>query len=182
MYHIAMRITAGKYRNRQIKCPKGVIRPAMDRMRESMFSILGSIDGLSFLDLFSGSGLVGIEAASRGCEPVHLVEMDRGKKRVIIENLSIVEEEHKLFMVSVQQYLKRCDRQYDLIYLDPPFPMEGKQKIIEMVDQMEVSLPGALVLIHYPVGEDWPDKIGSLEVVDHRKYGGSHLLFFKNCR
>ena len=60
-----MRITGGRYNGRTVKCPKGIIRPAMDRMRESMFSILGPMDGLSYLDLFSGSGSVGLEAASR---------------------------------------------------------------------------------------------------------------------
>lgn len=80
-----MRITSGKYRGRVITCPPGVIRPAMDRMRESMFSILGDIYHLSFLDLFSGSGLVGIEAASREAQPVHLVEMDRQKKTYYIK-------------------------------------------------------------------------------------------------
>ena len=69
-----MRVTGGRYRGRTVKCPKGVIRPAMDRMRESLFNILGNISGESFLDLFSGSGVVGIEAASRGAEPVVLVE------------------------------------------------------------------------------------------------------------
>jgi 16S rRNA (guanine966-N2)-methyltransferase len=65
-----MRVTGGIYRGRIVKCPKGVIRPAMDRMRESMFSVLGYMDGLSFLDVFSGSGMIGIEAASRGALPV----------------------------------------------------------------------------------------------------------------
>jgi 16S rRNA (guanine966-N2)-methyltransferase len=64
-----MRITGGEYRGRIVKCPPGVIRPAMDRMRESLFSILGNLEGKSFLDIFSGSGVVGLEAASRGLSP-----------------------------------------------------------------------------------------------------------------
>ena len=87
-----MRITGGKYVRGKIVCPPGVIRPAMDRMRESLFAILGDLSGLSFLDLFSGSGVVAIEAASRGAEPIVLVEMDRGKKATIEKNLSIIEE------------------------------------------------------------------------------------------
>ena len=81
-----MRITGGIYRGRRITCPPGIIRPAMERMRESLFSILGDISGVPFLDLFSGSGLVGIEAASRGAEPVHLVELDRNKRETILKN------------------------------------------------------------------------------------------------
>ena len=85
-----MRITGGLYRGRTILCPPGEIRPAMDRMRESLFSILGDISQAPFLDLFSGSGLVGIEAASRGAQPVHLVELDAGKKATILKNIQFV--------------------------------------------------------------------------------------------
>ena len=79
---LTMRITGGKYCGRKVIIPNGEleIRPAMDRMRESLFAILGPLDGVSFCDLFSGSGCVGLEAASRGAKLVHLVEMDRAKK------------------------------------------------------------------------------------------------------
>lgn len=181
-----MRITAGKYKNRKIECPPGVIRPAMDRMRESLFSILGSrygggLEGLSFLDCFSGSGLVGIEAASRGANPIHLVEMDRGKKKVIYKNLSFVEEEKKLFMMSVERYFTLNPSSYDIVYLDPPFPMEGKQKLLQLADKVGVVKEGGLLVIHYPSEEKWADEIGHLKKVDQRKYGRSMLLFFKNC-
>ena len=102
-----MRITGGVYRGRKVQCPKGLIRPAMDRMRESMFSILGSLEGSSFLDLFSGSGLVGIEAASRGASPVILVEMDRKKRPVIERNIGMVESEIQLVMMPVERFFKR---------------------------------------------------------------------------
>ena len=74
-----MRITGGELRGRSIKCPDGVIRPAMDRMRESLFAILGDLSGKSFLDLFSGSGTIAIEAVSRGASHVELVEKDKIK-------------------------------------------------------------------------------------------------------
>ena len=65
-----MRVTGGIYSGRQVKCPKGVIRPSMDRMRESVFSILGNMEGLSFLDMFSGSGIIGINGAAAHKAPV----------------------------------------------------------------------------------------------------------------
>ncbi len=177
-----MRVTAGKYKNRQVKCPPGVIRPAMDRMRESLFSILGDLSGLSFLDCFSGSGLVGIEAASRGAEPVCFVEMDRGKRRVIQENLAWVEEDHQLFMMPVQKYFKLQKRQFDIVYLDPPFPMKEKQKVIELADKMEAVAPNGLLILHYPKEDSFSTVIGNLKRVDFRKYGRSELLFYQNCR
>ena len=74
-----MRITGGKLKGRIIKCPDGVIRPAMDRMRESVFQIIGDLSGKSWLDLFSGSGTIAIEAVSRGASDVELCEKDKIK-------------------------------------------------------------------------------------------------------
>ena len=79
-----MRITGGKLKGRIIECPDGIIRPAMDRMRESVFSILGDLTGKSWLDLFSGSGTIAIEAASRGANPIELCEKDKIKVNTLL--------------------------------------------------------------------------------------------------
>jgi len=173
-----MRVTGGRYNGRTIKCPKGVIRPAMDRMRVSMFSILGPMEGLSYLDLFSGSGSVGIEAASRGAEPVHLVEKDFIKKKTILENTSWVETEIRLFMMPVERYLKKCTESYDFIHLDPPFPMEQKLKVLELAEKMEVLKPGGTLTMHYPGEETFPETLGSFRKYDLRRYGRSELIFY----
>lgn len=174
-----MRITGGKYKGRIVKCPKGEIRPAMDRMRESLFSILGDLSGTSFLDLFSGSGLVGIEAASRGADPVILVEKDPGKKRVIKENMEIVDEDIRLFLMPVQRFLHQFKVPYDIVYLDPPFPFGGKVKTVVEVSKRNIVKPGGLIIIHYPEEDKWPERVDDLEVIDTRKYGRSILLFFR---
>lgn len=176
-----MRITGGKYRGRIITCPPGVIRPAMDRMRESLFSILGNLEDYSFLDLFTGSGCVGIEAASRGANPVHIVEKDRGKKSVILKNISIVDSKIVLFMADVNRFIPTAKRSYDIVYADPPFPMEGKVNLTESVATSEIVKKGGLFIIHYPSEEisQWPDKIGDLVFYDERKYGRSILRFYK---
>ncbi|WP_026294908.1 16S rRNA (guanine(966)-N(2))-methyltransferase RsmD [Sediminispirochaeta bajacaliforniensis] len=174
-----MRITGGTYRGRRVRCPKGVIRPAMDRMRESMFSILGPLDGYSFLDIFSGSGLVGIEAASRGAEPVVLVENDRGKRETILENIEIVESKISLVMMSAESFLRRGRGSFDIIYLDPPFPMPGKIDLIKKLSDSSLITDETKVLIHHPAEEQWPDKVGTLVCYDTRRYGRSLLRFFR---
>lgn len=151
----------------------------MDRMRESLFSILGDIEGCSFLDLFSGSGCVGIEAASRGSEPVILVEKDFKKKPVIIKNISFVEQEIDLKMMSTEKYMSICRRKFDLIYMDPPFPMDGKIKLIERASDSGILNEDGTLIIHYPSEEKWPDKVGDFVVTDRRTYGRSILLFFR---
>lgn len=176
-----MRITGGKYVRRQIKCPPGVIRPAMDRMRESLFSILGDLGGTSFLDLFSGSGCVAIEAASRGASPVHLVEMDRGKKATIEQNLSFVEESHRLFMMDALRFLSSGAYSYSIVYADPPFPMEEKISILRAAEKGGAVKDNGLFIIHIPTEERkaWPEREGSFSLADERKYGRSILLFYR---
>ena len=177
-----MRITSGKYRGRVITCPPGEIRPAMDRMRESMFSILGDMYHLSFLDLFSGSGLVGIEAASREAQPVHLVEMDRLKKETILKNIAIVNPPITLFMANVFRFIPTAKISYDIVYADPPFPMKDKVSIIQAADKKQLVSRGGLFIIHYPREEKslLPSQIGTLTLIDERSYGRSLLNFYKN--
>ena len=176
-----MRITGGKYCRRNVVCPPGVIRPAMDRMRESLFSILGDLSGCSFLDLFSGSGCVAIEAASRGAEPIHLVEMDRGKKETIEKNLSFVEEEKHLYMMDAMRYIMTSVMRYDIIYADPPFNMEGKVALAERIAKKGILKEHGLFIIHYPEGEKklWPERIEGLIFKDERKYGRSMVRFYE---
>jgi len=185
-----VRITGGKYLNRKIICPREDIRPAMDRMRESLFATLGDISELAFLDLFSGSGVVGIEAASRGAEPVVLVEKDSKKKKIIRRNMSFVESAIVLHTTSVEMYIKRCKDLFDIIYIDPPFSYHRKKGLLEAI--AERSLPeegfkgsfggilaaGGRVIIHHPAEEYLLEKIKALTLYDRRKYGRSILSFY----
>lgn len=176
-----MRITGGKYRGRNVICPPGIIRPAMDMMRESLFDILGPLQGMSFLDLFTGSGCVGIEAASRGAEPVHLVEKDPGKKAVILRNISWVESGITLFMNDVFRFIPNARMRYDIVYADPPFPMGGKIRLLEAVNARNLVKDGGLFIIHYPAEErsGWPEEVGEFVFTDERKYGRSMLRFYR---
>lgn len=173
-----MRITGGKYLNRRIICPKGVIRPAMDRMRESMFSILRDLEGLTFLDLFSGSGCIGIEAASRGAVLVHVVEKDFGKKETILKNISVVDTEIRLFLQPVEKFIRWCPEVYDIIHLDPPFDLPRKETYIQLISDKGLLKQGGRLMMHYPDTESYPETIGNYHRSDLRKYGGSRLVFY----
>ncbi len=176
-----MRITGGKYVRRVITCPPGIIRPAMDMMRESMFMSLGPLTDKSFLDLFSGSGCVAIEAASRGASPIHLVEMDKGKKTVIDMNLSIVEEPYHLFMMDVNRFIATCCTNYDIVYADPPFPMEGKVELAQKIASNKIVKAGGLFIIHYPKeeGNVWPEAIKGFAFLKEKRYGRSLLRYYQ---
>ncbi|WP_147612598.1 16S rRNA (guanine(966)-N(2))-methyltransferase RsmD [Treponema pectinovorum] len=179
-----MRITGGKLKGRTIKCPDGVIRPAMDRMRESVFAILGDLSGKSWLDMFSGSGTIAIEAASRGASQVQLCEKDKIKIKTILENVSITEKELGVkigcHFMAVELFLKRCKENFDYIFFDPPFPYKFRKDLIKTVDSSSLLKDGGTVMIHYPDEDALPDKIGNLCLVDKRIYGRSIVNFYRS--
>jgi len=179
-----MRITGGTLKGRTIKCPDGIIRPAMDRMRESVFAIIGDLTGKSWLDMFSGSGTIAIEAVSRGATHVELCEKDKIKTKTVLENVSITEEEcgvkiHCHFM-AVELFLKRCKNQFDYIFFDPPFPYKFRIDLLKSVDKYNLLKENGTVLIHYPEEDALPDTIGNLKLTDKRVYGRSIVNFYKH--
>jgi 16S rRNA (guanine(966)-N(2))-methyltransferase RsmD len=150
----------------------------MDRMRESLFAILGDLAGQSFLDLYSGSGVVAVEAASRGADPVILVEKDPGKKRVIQRNTAFVEARVEIHILPVERFIRREERAFDLIYLDPPFARQGKGQVIEALEARGLLAAEGRLILHLPTEEPLPERIGRLALGDRRRYGGSTLLFY----
>ena len=171
-----MRITGGIYGGRRLKCPPGVIRPAMDRMRESVFAILGDLQSLSFLDLYSGSGAIGIEAASRGAGPVTFVEMDRKKLSTLKENISIIESATEVIGVPAQRYLRSNKKKFDIIFADPPFSFKHKETIMDLsCGSIEEN---GLFIIHYPSSETLIEETEHLILRDVRRYGGSMVNFY----
>lgn len=180
-----MRITGGKLKGRVTETPNGkmAIRPAMDRMRESIFDIIGpSLPGKSFLDLFSGSGTIAIEAVSHGATEVSLCEMDKAKAKTVFKNVAIAEEVNvriNCHFMAVELFLKRHKGKYDFIFLDPPFPYKFRQELIETISAREMLNPDGTVLIHFPVEDMLPDQIGNLVKTDTRVYGRSIVHFYK---
>jgi len=177
-----MRITGGELKGRVIKCPPGIIRPTMDRMRESIFSILGNISNKSFLDLFSGSGIVALEAVSRNALCVDLVEKDTLKKNTLLLNAVIAENVMKkriaCHFMSTELFLLRTKAKFDIIFCDPPFPYKFRLDLIQTVAQKEVLSQEGQCLIHRPKEQPLPENIGSLEKKDSREYGRSIVDFY----
>lgn len=174
-----LRITGGRYVRRRITVPKGEIRPAMDRMRTSLFAVLGDLSGLSFLDLFSGSGILGIEAASRGAAPVVLVERDAGKRATILANIAFVETPIRLVVMAAERYIAGSSERFDVVFLDPPFRLAGKEELIRTIDERDLLREGGLLLIHHPEEEKLSDEIGRLGLADLRRYGRSIVRFYR---
>lgn len=138
-----MRIVAGKYGGRKIQAPSGdLTRPTADRVREALFSALGPVDDLSVLDLFAGTGALGIEALSRGADTATFVEKNAHPLAAIEANLSTLGVEGaKVIRRDVLAYLKsdQLDRRFDLVFVDPPYRMAG-----ELSEPLSATLPTVL--------------------------------------
>lgn len=173
-----MRVTGGTLCGRTVECPAGVIRPAMDRMRESLFAILGDLSGKSFLDMFSGSGICALEASSRGADPVFLVEKDTLKIDTIIHNVEIAPHRIECKFMSVELYLKRTKESFDIIYFDPPFPYRFHESLVEMTGSLPVLKPGGMAIIHRPKEREMAETIGAMRRIDERVYGRSIVDFY----
>lgn len=177
-----MRITGGILKGRIIKCPDGVIRPAMDRMRESVFSILGDLSGKSWLDLFSGSGTIAIEAVSRGATLVELCEKDKIKVNTVLENVKIAENECgvkiKCHFMPVEYFIKRAKSSFDYIFFDPPFPYKFHEQLVLQADEKGLLNNDGIILVHRPEEHFMPEKIGNLTKIDMRIYGRSIVDFY----
>jgi 16S rRNA (guanine966-N2)-methyltransferase len=119
-----MRIVAGSRKGATIYAPKGRdTRPTSDRVREATFAILGSIEGAMVLDLFAGSGALGLEALSRGAASATFVEFDPAAVKIIERNLDKLGLEGRIVRSDAVRHLARTDARYDVVFVDPPYEM-----------------------------------------------------------
>jgi 16S rRNA (guanine(966)-N(2))-methyltransferase RsmD len=151
----------------------------MDQMRESVFASLGDISGKSFLDIFSGSGIIALEAASRGADPVEAVENDPLKRKTLLENVSISPVRIHCRFISAELYVQRGKIPFDFIFLDPPFPYQYKWELVSRVAASSLVKRGSAVLLHRPRQDYQKENIAVLERTDSREYGRSVVDFFK---
>jgi len=180
-----VRVTGGLYRGRTLQVPPRDIRPVTDRMREALFNVLAArgvvLEGTSFLDLFSGSGCMAVEAASRGAAAVDLVERDARKRPYLERNTSFVEAEVKIHVMPSERYLARVRRLqstgWDLVFADPPYAYRHKPALLAAVAACAGVRAGALVAVHTPAGEVLAPP-PRLACVDRRRYGGAALALF----
>jgi 16S rRNA (guanine(966)-N(2))-methyltransferase RsmD len=177
-----MRITGGVLGGRRVEVPGGIIRPSMDRMRESVFAVLGDLSGLSFLDIFSGSGIIALEAASRGAAEVEAVEMDGQKRKALLENVSISPIRISCRFMAAELYVKRAKRSFDLVFCDPPFPYRFKWDLVRDIAASPLIREGSRLLLHRP-REDYRDEPPPFLVrEDRREYGRSVVDFFRGAK
>jgi 16S rRNA (guanine(966)-N(2))-methyltransferase RsmD len=151
----------------------------MDRMRESVFAALGDISGRSFLDLFAGSGIIALEAASRGAFPVEAVEMDGQKRRVLLENANISPVRINCRFMAAELYIRRARGAFDYIFCDPPFPYGFRRELAASIAASPLVRETTVLMMHRPREDDPGTAIEGLVLADRREYGRSVVDFWR---
>jgi 16S rRNA G966 N2-methylase RsmD len=154
----------------------------MDRMRESVFAALGDIGGLSFLDLFSGTGIIALEAASRGAFPVEAVEADPLKRKTLLANVSIAPRRIRCRFMAAELYVKRAKKNFHLIFCDPPFPYRFKWELVRNIALSPLVSSETRLLIHRPREDFHDEPVDFLVKEGSREYGRSVVDFFRGAK
>jgi 16S rRNA (guanine966-N2)-methyltransferase len=183
-----MRIIGGRYKGKRLKSlPKRedtkLLRPTTDRVKESVFSILNNyLEGVKFLDLFAGTGNVGIEALSRGAGKVIFVENDKRFCNLIKENLKKLGVEKERYEIICDDYVNALKRlakrgeKFDFIYADPPYEKGFYTRIVHMVKNLELLDEDGLLMLEEPKNEPFlPDDEDW--IVERRGYGTTLVTF-----
>lgn len=175
-----MKIITGLYKNRVLKTPKGeTTRPTSSKLRGSIFDILqNQIEGRSFLDLFAGSGSMGIEALSRGASSATFVEKDRAAASCIRENLKTLQIEATVIQADATSAVKRFIKnqtQFDLIYIDPPYALHIEPLLGEI---SQILAPEGIVIVE----QSKRSKVEAprLNLVDERHFSDTTVFFFSH--
>ena len=171
-----MRIIAGSHRGHRIAAPKGrETRPTSDRVRESAFNLIGPVDDAVVLDLFAGSGALGLEALSRGAASAVLVDSDREACRTINVNLDKLKLHATVLCQDVVRAVAADRRTYDLILCDPPYDYDPSR----LAPQLARLLSPDGVLVWESSGRDEPPQVPGLTERTSRKYGSARLTLFE---
>lgn len=182
-----MRVIAGKYRSRRLAAPPGMAtRPTSDRLRETLFNVVASrVPDSVWLDLFAGSGAVGIEALSRGARSATFVESSSAAAKIIRKNLQSLEIEEGFEVIEREAAtaLRMLDAQavnFDFCFLDPPYrKMSDYEQILGFLSQSRLLGPESLAIAEHDKHFDPGDEFGSLRRRRVLRQGDAVLSFYR---
>jgi 16S rRNA (guanine966-N2)-methyltransferase len=181
-----MRVIGGKLRSRRLKSPGTLrLRPTSDPLRETLFNVLGpEIEDSLFIDLYAGTGAIGIEASSRGAREVIFVESHPSTARLIRENLaSLAIQGAEVIEGDAIAALERIAQRHlvaDFIFLDPPYQRtEERLRVLEFLDASHLVAPYGIVIVEHSVKTELPDRLDRLELMRLLEQGDAALSFYR---
>ena len=173
-----MNITGGIYNRQKIMAPdENITRPTLSKVRMSVFNTLSSIidfEAKSFLDMYSGSGIMGLEALSRGFSKIVAIEKNKKIYNVIKSNFTRYQKDNnlKLILGDSLDVCKKLDEKFDVIYIDPPYYSGIYEKSLEAIKNIATNI----VILEHVVDVKLPDY---LEIIKQKKYGDKFITFLK---
>ena len=184
-----LRIIGGEFRGRKLKVPAGKdVRPTSDRVREALFNLLSSMlrwEELTVIDLYAGSGALGLEALSRGAKNAIFVEASRKHMKILIQNVELMLPEQGQYKLILDHAIHWISRFSDpekpcLVFVDPPFSGREYDYIMEKIALLPSIRTGSMIVVESPNSREikFPD---ILELVKHRRYGSVTLDILRKC-
>ena len=178
-----MRVITGKARGIVLKTPDGMLtRPTTDRVKEALFSIIQfELPGAKVLDLFGGTGQLGIEALSRGAAEAVFVDAREDACKLIRENLrrTKLEQGGRVVRSDYLDYLKRCKEKFGIILLDPPYAEVFLENSLKMITEIDILHSGGIIVAERPVGKDLPWEFPGFTRSRDYKYGNTLLTLYR---
>ncbi|OGX08491.1 MAG: 16S rRNA (guanine(966)-N(2))-methyltransferase RsmD [Omnitrophica WOR_2 bacterium GWA2_47_8] len=189
-----MKITTGKLKNKILFTPKGMdVRPTQNLVRKAVFDILGQdFTGVSFLELFSGSGAVGLEAFSRGAREVTLVDHDPLCIKTMEKNLESISYSVPDFdresiqilgtdvFIALSQ-LAEDKRKFDVVFIDPPYHEDLAKKALKQLNGYDILHPDSIIVVEHHKREILPEKEGRFFAIKRKWYGSTVLTVYKEA-
>ena len=178
-----MRVVSGKARGIVLKTPTGMAtRPTADRVKEAIFNIIQfDVPTARVLDLFGGTGQLGIEALSREAKHATFVDEREDACRLIRENLkrTKLEQFGRVIRSDYMAYLRRCTEKYDIIILDPPYAEVFLENSLKMITEIDILQSGGIIVTERPLGKELPWVFSGFERSRDYKYGNTLITIYR---
>ena len=181
---MSIRVIAGECKGFMLKGPPGDgTRPILARVRKSMFDILNPyLENAMFLDLFCGTGAVGVEALSRGAKKLVAVELDKKVYKCVMDNLVYckMSERAEIFCADVFEFMGVYDKEkFDIVFAGPPYPAYFCNRILKGLNECKFLKEDTIIILQHYMKEDTPEKFEKLVKYREKKYGDTKLSFYK---
>ena len=177
-----MRVITGTARGTNLKAPPGLAtRPTADKVKQALFNIIQYDIRGDVLDLFAGSGQLGIEALSRGARHCVFVDQSPEALRVIRDNLEKTKLSDRAQIVRSEalSYLSRCKKSFRLIFLDPPYAEKSLENAIKCISEIDILGESGIIITERPVGKDLVGDFGDLIPSKDYRYGTTIITLFR---
>lgn len=174
-----MIITAGIYKGRKVIAPdEKIVRPTLSKIRESIFNVLFSLidfKGKNFLDMFAGSGIMGLEALSRGFEYALALEKNPKVAKILKENYENIKIKPNLIVGDSLKLLNKIDKKFDVIYIDPPYFSDIYENTLKGIKDNNLLADGGIVILEHITEVNWSDL--GFELIKQKTYSKKLITF-----